>query len=93
MSSATATGGRAGRSSGAVRLAARPPGTGGPTALRRQSPRYGERLVMAVLLGAALLSVVVTVGIIAALALPAVDFFRQVSIVDFLTGTTWSPRF
>lgn len=48
---------------------------------------------MVVLAGAALLSVVVTVGIVLALAFPAIDFFRQVSIVEFLTGTTWSPRF
>lgn len=48
---------------------------------------------MVVLSGAAMLSVVVTVGIVFALAMPAVDFFRQVSIVEFLTGTTWSPRF
>lgn len=48
---------------------------------------------MVVLTGAAMLSVLVTVGIVVALALPAIDFFRQVSIVEFLTGTTWSPRF
>lgn len=48
---------------------------------------------MAVLGGAAMLSVVVTVGIVAALALPAIDFFRRVSVVDFLTGTQWTPRF
>ena len=48
---------------------------------------------MALLSGAAGLSVLVTIGIVFALAAPAIDFFRQVSIVDFLTGTNWSPRF
>lgn len=65
----------------------------GDGSLRRQSPRYLERAMMVVLGGAAALSVLVTVGIVLALALPAIDFFRQVSIVEFLTGTNWAPRF
>ena len=43
--------------------------------------------------GAAALSVLVTVGIVAALLVPAIGFFREVSIVDFLTGTRWAPNF
>jgi phosphate transport system permease protein len=47
-----------------------------------------------VLLGSsAALSVVVTVGIILALLFPALEFFRKISVVDFLTGTRWAPRF
>ena len=38
-------------------------------------------------------SIAITVGILVALALPAIDFFRQVSVWDFLTGTRWAPRF
>lgn len=38
-------------------------------------------------------SIAITVGILVALALPALDFFRQVSVWDFLTGTRWAPRF
>jgi phosphate ABC transporter permease protein PstC len=38
-------------------------------------------------------SVLITVGIVAALLLPALEFFREVSVLDFLTGTRWSPRF
>lgn len=64
-----------------------------PTSLRRQSPRYGERVAMIVLIAAALLSVLVTVGIVLSLLIPAVSFFREVSISEFLFGTRWTPRF
>jgi phosphate ABC transporter permease protein PstC len=39
------------------------------------------------------LSVFITIGIVVALLIPALDFFRQVSILDFLTGTRWAPTF
>lgn len=61
--------------------------------LERQSPRYGERVVMVVLAGASLVSVLVTVGIVLALLLPALSFFREVSVSEFLFGTRWTPRF
>jgi len=41
----------------------------------------------------ALISVLTTVGIIAALFIPAFEFFQEVSIVDFLTQTEWAPLF
>ena len=41
----------------------------------------------------ALISVLTTVGIIAALFIPAFEFFQDVSIVDFVTGTEWAPLF
>jgi phosphate ABC transporter permease protein PstC len=70
------------------------PGDGlDPPSLRRQSPRYGERAVMTVLVGAAMLSVLVTVGIVASLLFPALSFFREVGVGEFLFGTRWSPRF
>jgi phosphate ABC transporter permease protein PstC len=61
--------------------------------LRPSRPRYGERVIKLLLAGAAGLSVVTTIGIVAALLFPAIEFFTQVSIVDFLTGTRWAPRF
>ncbi|MBA3266077.1 MAG: phosphate ABC transporter permease subunit PstC [Nocardioidaceae bacterium] len=61
--------------------------------IRRQSPRYGERAVMVFLGLASALSVAITVGIVFALLLPALDFFREVSVWDFLTGTRWAPTF
>ncbi|MFC6766757.1 phosphate ABC transporter permease subunit PstC [Natrinema soli] len=39
----------------------------------------------------ALLSILTTVAIILTLLVDAVDFFAQVSPVEFLTGTRWSP--
>ena len=48
---------------------------------------------MSGLFAAAMLSVVVTIGIVFALASPALAFFREVSVVEFLTGTRWTPRF
>jgi phosphate transport system permease protein len=68
----------------------RPPD--GPS-IRRQSPRYGERAILALLLAAGAMSVVVTVGIVVALLFPALDFFRKISVWDFLTGTRWAPTF
>jgi phosphate transport system permease protein len=41
----------------------------------------------------ALISVATTVGIVIALFVPAFEFFQDVSIVDFLTGTEWAPLF
>lgn len=37
------------------------------------------------------LSVLTTVGIVVALAVPTVEFFQEVPVGDFLTGTDWSP--
>ena len=62
-------------------------------ALPRKRIRWGELLVHAFLFLAAAVSVLTTVGIVFSLLSPAIDFFREVSIVDFLTGTTWSPLF
>lgn len=68
-------------------------GAGGPNPMRRQKSRHGERAVMGVISGAAGLSVLITLGIVFALLLPALSFFREVSVVDFLTGTRWAPKF
>jgi phosphate transport system permease protein len=42
---------------------------------------------------AAMASVFITIGIVVALLGPALEFFREVSVVEFLTGTRWAPRF
>jgi phosphate transport system permease protein len=41
----------------------------------------------------ALLSIGTTIGIIVVLAIETVAFLREVSIVEFLTGTEWTPLF
>ena len=61
--------------------------------LRAQRRRYGEDVVKGVLALCALISVATTVGIVVALFVPAIEFFQEVSIVDFLTGKDWSPLF
>ena len=68
-------------------------GARGPTALGAGRRRLGEDLIRGVLALCALVSIVTTVGIVVALLLPAVEFFREVSPVDFFTGTEWSPLF
>jgi phosphate transport system permease protein len=62
-------------------------------ALPRKRIRWGEQVVHATLFLAAAISVLTTVGIVLSLVMPAIEFFREISIVDFLTGTTWAPLF
>jgi phosphate transport system permease protein len=52
-----------------------------------------EGIIKGVLLTAAAIGVLTTFGIILALAADTVRFFGQVSIVDFLTDTQWTPLF
>ena len=51
-----------------------------------------ERLIGLALFGCAVVSILTTVGIVVVLVAEAAQFFREVSIVEFLTGTTWSPK-
>jgi phosphate transport system permease protein len=64
-----------------------------PIRLRAARRRWGEDVVKGVLALCALISVATTVGIVLALFQPAIEFFREISIVDFLTGTDWAPLF
>jgi phosphate transport system permease protein len=56
-------------------------------------PRYGETAIRVVLFACALVSVVTTIGIVVALASPTIDFFREVNVWDYFTGTRWAPLF
>lgn len=53
--------------------------------------RMGERVIINALFACAVLSIAVTVGIVAVLLFDTVEFFRESSLVDFLTGTVWAP--
>jgi phosphate transport system permease protein len=64
-----------------------------PLRLRASRRRWGEDVVKVVLALCAFVSVATTVGIVVALFVPAFEFFGEVSIVDFLTGTEWAPLF
>jgi phosphate transport system permease protein len=55
--------------------------------------RRGERIIEGLLLLAALASVGTTAGIIGVLAVETFAFFGEVSVVEFLTGTEWTPLF
>jgi phosphate transport system permease protein len=57
------------------------------------SRRLQEWLIERALLLCATLSVFTTAGIIIVLAIETVGFLSEVSIVEFLTGTEWTPLF
>ena len=59
--------------------------------IARRSPRTGERVIVGALFACAVLSIAVTVGIVAVLVVDAVAFFRESSLVEFLNGTVWAP--
>jgi phosphate transport system permease protein len=61
--------------------------------LTAQRRRWGEDVVKGVLALCALVSIATTMGIVVALLEPSIEFFREVSIVDYLTGTGWAPLF
>nr|MBA3263019.1 phosphate ABC transporter permease subunit PstC [Thermoleophilaceae bacterium] len=55
--------------------------------------RWGEDLIKALLVLAALISVLTTTGIVLSLVQETVVFFGEVGIGDYLFGTEWSPLF
>jgi phosphate transport system permease protein len=61
--------------------------------LRAEGRRWSEAVVKTVLALCALVSVATTVGIILALLEPSIEFFREVSIVNFFSGDRWAPLF
>jgi phosphate transport system permease protein len=67
-------------------------GKPGLTALKKSS-RNGEKIVLGVFRTASLLTVLITVAILIALAIPSFSFFSQVPVFEFLFGTRWAPRF
>lgn len=52
-----------------------------------------ELVIEKSLLSSALITIAVTIGIVLVLAIEAVQFFSEVSILDFLTDTQWTPLF
>ena len=66
---------------------------GAAPVLRARRRRIGEDVIKGVLFVCALISVATTVGIVIALFVPAFEFFQEIPIRDFLTGTNWAPLF
>lgn len=59
--------------------------------ITRHRSRPGERAVVGLLAVCAVVSVLVTLAIIAVLAGETISFFSKVPVLDFLTGTRWAP--
>jgi phosphate transport system permease protein len=70
---------------------------GGFFALRRIGADFRarsgvERWLMGLLLGASLIAILTTLGIVLSLLFESLRFFNMVSPSEFLFGTTWSPQ-
>jgi phosphate transport system permease protein len=86
-------------------MALSPPPTGRPTTecagsvprvtvgqlKKRRSRSIKEELIRLSLLGSALVSVLVSIGIVGVLLSEALPFFTKVDVLDFITGDTWTP--
>ena len=66
---------------------------GAQAILRAGGRRWGEEAIKGLLALCALVSVATTVGIVVALLEPALEFFRTVDFLDYVTGTRWAPLF
>lgn len=52
-----------------------------------------ENIIESILKGAALITILTTIGIIWVLLSNSINFFKEVSIFEFLTDTEWTPLF
>jgi len=66
---------------------------GSVTSEGKKRNRLSEKLVPAFLFSSSLLTVLTTVGIVLVLLSETLHFFREVSLLEFLTGTKWTPQF
>lgn len=71
--------------------------SGGIYAYTRINPDFRartqiERIVMLLLLAASLIAILTTAGIVGSLLFESWRFFQTVPVLDFLTGTHWSPQ-
>jgi phosphate transport system permease protein len=55
--------------------------------------RGKEKIIEALLLVSALASIAITLGIVGILVYESTGFFQQVSVLEFLTDTQWTPLF
>lgn len=55
--------------------------------------RWTEKLIEWVMMLCSLVTVFTTIGIILVLTLETIKFFSEVSIIDFITDTQWTPLF
>ena len=62
-----------------------------PVDLSRRSRRVGERVILRALWVCGVLSIVTTLAILFVLVSEGLVFFREISIVEFVTHTEWRP--
>jgi phosphate transport system permease protein len=67
------------------------PVRGSSSSLSSAQTRFGEGLLKKLFFFCALLSVLTTVSVIGILAFETYNFFQKVPMLDFLTGTRWTP--
>ena len=60
---------------------------------RRLRQKMREAPILAFLFLCAVVTVATTVGIVIVLLVEALQFFREVSVFEFVTGTEWTPLF
>ncbi|MFK8078756.1 MAG: phosphate ABC transporter permease subunit PstC [Granulosicoccus sp.] len=70
---------------------------GAVLALKRINPKTAarhkvEKVVRVFLVSCASLAILTTLGIVLSVLFESIRFFQQVSIIDFITGTKWSPQ-
>lgn len=61
--------------------------------LKKGRKKLSESLIERFLLACSLVSILTTIGIIFTLSVDTVKFFREVSIIEFLTDTQWTPLY
>jgi len=57
-----------------------------------QARTHFEKILNVILVASSTLAVIVTLGIVLSLLFESIRFFNQVSLLDFLFGTKWSPQ-
>jgi phosphate transport system permease protein len=62
-------------------------------ARRRRNQHREQVLVSILLVGAAIISILTTLGIVVILVAQSIGFFTEVSVWEFLLGTEWAPLF
>jgi phosphate transport system permease protein len=61
--------------------------------LRAARRRWGETVIKGLLVAAALISLLTTMGIVYALLEETIVFFGEVGVADYLLGSKWTPLF
>lgn len=63
------------------------------TSERKRRNGLFDRIVPGILFSSSVLTILTTIGIVLVLLTETVQFFGEVSIIEFVTGTKWTPQF